>query len=156
MKPDRKQYSRLLISNPTIVFLNFVPTIQFLSNLVPKFQSALLKMKLGTKGYSKLLILIPKIVFLNFVPLIPFLGKICLKTSEYFVQNEIQDKRAFRGADFEFDNSFHKVCPRNAFLGQILSQNFKMLCFCALKLGTKQCSRVLISNLTIVFVNSLP
>ena len=73
MKLYAKGYSRLLILNSTIVFLNVVSKVPFWENLVPKLQSALFKMKVATKEYSVMLILTSKIVIFKFRLKIHFL-----------------------------------------------------------------------------------
>ena len=69
------------------------------------------------------------IVSSDFVPKILILGKICPETSKCFVSNKTQCTRRFKGTDSEFDNFFLKFCLQNLFLGRILSQNAKVLCF---------------------------
>ena len=67
-KLDIKGYSRLLILNSIIVFLNFVPKLPFLSKFGPE------NLEIDTKRYSQVLIPNLTIVFLSSVPKIPFLG----------------------------------------------------------------------------------
>ena len=67
-KLDIKGYSRLLILNSIIVFLNFVPKLPFLSKCGPE------NLEIDTKRYSQVLIPNLTIVFLSSVPKIPFLG----------------------------------------------------------------------------------
>ena len=79
--------------------------------MIPKLESALLKMKLDMKGNSRVLILNSTIVFLIFAPKISFLGKFGLKTSKGFVYNKNPYKEVFRGSDSEFDIFFLKFRP---------------------------------------------
>ena len=67
-KLDIKGYSRLLILNSIIVFLNFVPKLPFLSKCGPE------NLEIDTKRCSQVLIPNLTIVFLSSVPKIPFLG----------------------------------------------------------------------------------
>ena len=60
----------MLTLNWTNAFSNSVPRIIFFANLIPKFESALLEMKIGTKRY--LVVLISR---LTIVSLILFLKK---------------------------------------------------------------------------------
>ena len=52
MKLDTKVYSKLLILNSGIIFLNVVPKIPFWTKLVPKLQNALLRMKIVQRGFG--------------------------------------------------------------------------------------------------------
>ena len=69
MKLRTKWCSRVLISNLTIAFVNFIFKITFGTNLAPNLQTTLFKMKLSTKGISRgELISNSTIVILNLVP----------------------------------------------------------------------------------------
>ena len=52
MKLDTKVYSKLLILNSTIIFLNVVSKISFWTKLVPKLQNALFRMKIVQRGFG--------------------------------------------------------------------------------------------------------
>ena len=72
MKLGTKWFSRVLISNLTIAFVNSFPKITFGADLAPKLQTALFKIKCSTTEYSRGLISNSTIHILNFVPNIPF------------------------------------------------------------------------------------
>ena len=69
----------------------------FGGKLVPKLESALFKIKIGTTGYSKLLIPNSTIVFLGSVPEKPFLEKFGRQTSKALF-NSVQ--RGIQGWQF--------------------------------------------------------
>ena len=77
-------------SNLTIAFVNPLPKIPFGTNLSPKPQTVLSKLKRSTKGNSRGLISNAKIVILNSVPKIPFLGIFGCQNSKSFVLSEIE------------------------------------------------------------------
>ena len=60
-----------------------------------------------------------------------------------------------REVDSEFDNCFLKFCPSNTFFGANLVSKLPSALF-EMKLSKEAHSKVLIPNLTIVFVNSVP
>ena len=74
------------------------------ANLVPKLESAMFKMKLGTNGYSRLSILNLTIAFLIFASKIPLLDKSCPETSKCFEWKSIQ--RGTQGCWFQISQFF--------------------------------------------------
>ena len=70
-----KGYSRVLIPNLAIVFVNSVPKKPVGANLAPKLQIALFKMKCSTAEHKRALMSNSTILILYSVPKIPFLGK---------------------------------------------------------------------------------
>ena len=83
-----------------------------MANLVPKFQSSLFEIILGSKGYSRVLIPNLTTVFVHSVPkMLFFFGKFGQETSKCFVLKEARYKVVFKGADVKiaFVNSFPKI-----------------------------------------------
>ena len=138
-----------MILNSTIVHLRSIPKYFFGQIWSRNFRILCLKWNSVPWGYSRVLLLNSTIFHLNPVPKL-FLVKFGPKTSKCFVLNEARYIGIFKGVDSEFDDSFLRFCPQNNFLGQIWSQNFKVLCF------KWSYSWLLIVNLTVVLLNSFP
>ena len=123
MKLHTKGYSRLLILNSTIVFLNFISKIPLLGKFGLETSKVFVQNENRYKDVLRgVLYLNSIIVFLSSVPKITLLGKFGSVTVLF--QNDTRYKRLSKAADFKSKISFFKSCNYNTFFGQ----NFKVLC----------------------------
>ena len=98
--------------------------------------------------YWRMMILNLTIFPLNSVPKIPFLSKFGPETSKCFVLDETLYNQVLKGVGV--DSEFNSCCPKNTPFRQIWFTIFRVLC-----LKWKP-AHMLIRNLIIVFLNSVP
>ena len=147
MKLDRKWYSRLLILNSTIIFLNFVTKMSFLCRFGPKTSMQNVQNENPYKEYSEMLIVNSTIVFFSSMPFLMVgggVGEVNLVTKLQSALFKIKlSTKGIQEYRFSIQQLVSQIPPLKIVFGENLVPELQNTLF-AMNLGTKAYSRVLI------------